>query len=206
MSNHLKQTDPPLCSGWLFAADIPGAPGMFFLARAETGEIASAGRAAIRSGATTQQDHCPARGMIILFAPGAQILAITAGTPGKSPRSIGPNAGLPTGAAFAAAQRVDSEERPNFLPNTGLMGDSNVACSALGTCKLHESETTKNDEPVKSINRSVNWLSPLLERARQRTRPYTPKMPVATGREPGALARSSVPPPTRPASDRAWSR
>ena len=93
------------------------APAMLFLARAEAREIAAAGRAAIRSGAASQQDHGPARRVIILFAPGAQILAIAARAAGESPGAVGPDAGSPAGAALTAAQkRMNSRRRPESPP------------------------------------------------------------------------------------------
>ena len=112
-----------------------------FLAPFKAGEIAAAGGAAIRGGTAAQQNHSPTRRVIVLLAPGAQILAIAAGTAGKSPGSISPYAGFPARAAFAATQRVDSEQSPNFLPQTCFMGDPYVPCSALWAGKLHLSQS-----------------------------------------------------------------
>ena len=116
---------------------------MLFLARAEACEITTAGWASIRRGATSKQDHGPARRMVVLLAPGAQILAIASGTAGKSPGSVGPYAGSPASAAFAAAQWIDPEECTDFLQNTRFMGNSNVARSAIWTGKLHEAEAIR---------------------------------------------------------------
>jgi hypothetical protein len=121
--------------------DRTGPPAMLFFACSETGEIAAAGGAAIRGGTAAQQNHSPTRRVIVLLAPGAQILAIAAGTAGKSPGSISPYAGFPARAAFAATQRVDSEQSPNFLPQTCFMGDPYVPCSALWAGKLHLSQS-----------------------------------------------------------------
>ena len=122
-----NEPKPPDSNAWLptalrLRAQLPRAPAMLFLASAEAGEIAAAGGAAVRSRAAAQQDHGPARRMIVLLAPGAQILAIAAGTAGKPPGSVGPNAGSPACAAFAAAQRVDPEKRPNFLQDIWFCG------------------------------------------------------------------------------------
>ena len=90
-------------------------PGVLFLTRAETGEIAAAGGAPVGSGAAAQQDYGPAGRVIVLFAPGAQILAVAARAAGEFPGSVGPDAGPPARTAPAAAQRINSEERLDFL-------------------------------------------------------------------------------------------
>src|SRR5208282_2175345 len=124
---------------WLFRGGdrIAGAPTVFFLAGAETGEIAAAGGAAVRCGAASQHNHGPARRMVVLLAPGSQFLPVTARTPRKFPVPGGPHAGRPAVVTTAAAQRVDSENRAKAFRKILFLRDPDVACATLWTGKLH---------------------------------------------------------------------
>jgi hypothetical protein len=65
-------------------------------------EIAAASRAPIGRGAHPQEDKSPTRRVVILLAPGAEFLAVTARTAGVFPCAIRPNAGFPAIAAAPA--------------------------------------------------------------------------------------------------------
>ena len=116
---------------------ISRAPAMFFAAWTVTGEIAPARRTTVGSGAATEHNDGPARRVIVLFAPGRQILAITSGTTGELPCSRSPHAGAPSCAATTATKRVNSKKRANFLGEILLLRNPDVARSAFWTGKLH---------------------------------------------------------------------
>src|SRR5215469_14013162 len=86
-------------------------PGHPFPAGAETGEITTAGSAAVRGGAEFQQQTRPERRMVVLLAPSGQILPITARASCESPSPGGPDACFPAPTAAPAPQGIDTGER-----------------------------------------------------------------------------------------------
>lgn len=75
--------------------------------------------------------------MIILLAPGGEILAIAARAAGIFPGSAGPDAGFPTGPAAAAAQGIDAEDAFENFGNGLPVRDAHVSRAALRTGQLH---------------------------------------------------------------------
>ena len=86
------------------------------LAFAEAGEVAAAGRATVRRSAQPQQHTRPARGVIILLAPGGKFLAIAARAARIFPGAVLPHAGFPARAAAPAPQGILTDQSTKLLP------------------------------------------------------------------------------------------
>ena len=107
-------------------------PGEPFPASPEAGEVTTAGGAAVRRGADSQQETRPARRVIILFAPGAQFLAVTAGAARILPSPVGPHAGFPTMMAAPAPQRIDPQPAAEELRKALALRNPHIARTTLG--------------------------------------------------------------------------
>jgi uncharacterized protein DUF5612 len=109
------------------------APGVSLPTFLKAREVAAAGGAAVRRRSDSKEKANPGRWMVVLLAPGSQILAVTARAASIFPGSIGPCAGFPTRSATAAAQGIDPYQRPHYLAKGPPMRHAHIACSALGT-------------------------------------------------------------------------
>ena len=123
----------PLCFRLFFRDGRFRAPTVSFLAGTEAGEVAAARWTAVRSGAAAKHDQRPAGRVIVLLAPGSQLLTIAARTAGELPRSGSPHAGSPSGAAAAAAKRVNTEESAKLLGKVLFVRNPYVPGSTLWT-------------------------------------------------------------------------
>ena len=92
-----------------------------FLAAAEAGEIATAGRATIGRGADPQKKRGPTRGIVVLFAPRGQFLAVAARATSEAPSAFRPDTGFPAMAAAAAAKGINSEDPAKHFGNRAAM-------------------------------------------------------------------------------------
>src|SRR5579884_2174972 len=112
-------------------------PGKPFLAAAKTCEITPASRTAIRGRPKTQQDLGPVRRVIILLAPGSQLLAIATGTARVSPGATEPNAGIPAVPATAAAKRIDADHAAKDLRHGLPVRHPDITGATFRARKLH---------------------------------------------------------------------
>lgn len=108
-----------------------------FLAPPEAGEIAAAGGAAVGGGANAQKKPGPARRMVILLAPGGELLAIAAGAVCVLPRALRPRAGLPAMAATAATERINTGDAAEHLRSGSPMRHPRFTAPAFRARKLH---------------------------------------------------------------------
>ncbi len=112
-------------------------PGISFLAVLEAREIASAGSAAIGRSSQTQRKLGPPARVVILLAPGGQVLAVTARAACESPRPAGPRTGFPSGPAAPAPQGIDPHNPLEVLEQSTTMRDAHVAHTAMWASQLH---------------------------------------------------------------------
>jgi hypothetical protein len=120
------------------------------LAPPEAGEIAAACRAAVGSRAHAQQEHDPARRMIVLLAPRGEFLAVAAGAACVPPSAFRPYAGLPAMAATAATQGINTEDAAEHLRDASPVRHTRLAATAFRARKLHfpSSITTTRLRPI----------------------------------------------------------
>ena len=108
-----------------------------FLAVLKTCEIAPARRAPIRRGPQPHLDDRPRGRMVILLAPGGQILAIATRAAGIFPVAAGPSAGFPSGMAFPAPQRIYPKNRFKVLDEMTAVRYLYITQAAIGAGQLH---------------------------------------------------------------------
>ena len=115
-------------------------PGEPLFAFTETGKVAAAGRAPVRSGTQAQQNARPAGRVIVLLAPGGEFLAIAARTARIFPCAVLPNTGLPARAATPAPQWILADQSAKLLSKPVAVRHSYIAGAALRASKLHSPE------------------------------------------------------------------
>jgi len=116
---------------------LPFSPRIAFLARAETGEIAAARRAAVGSRADTQHDARPGRRMVVMLAPGGQLLPVAARAARVFPGPRSPRAGFPTGLAAPAAQRINPHQPFDIFRKILPLRYTHIPGTAFRTRQLH---------------------------------------------------------------------